>query len=398
MKNYTCQDRVIVFDIPEDDLNLCSGEKIIDKISNIEDLKGNNGDIGQIIITNIRLIYSSNQNKKSNISIGLSTIQDISSNFISSTISGQTNATQLICKSGNRRYELEFCSRNEKKLDLKKTISNILKIYIETRAFRDVKEKSNIGKNKEVKLLYDEIEEKKYNNVMYYVKEDNKFYSGYILLSNIRFIWVCLNIDNFNISIPWIQMIQVIEKRITEKQFPCMIVNVSSTFSNKEYAFGINGKENYISMINETKRLMTMYTEEPLLSIDLEKALKEKNKKNEKTNKDNDIHSQSENKHLKNEEEKKNEKSNELHNKEEEQKTDIKLKKNKNINLKNIFETEITNENFLNENASAIAYMINKESEKENRLTDIIFCHELGVATQKLPGNSTVDDLWKILK
>lgn len=40
-------------------MRLVSGEKIIDRLENIEDTKGNGGDRGRLIITNIRVLWHS---------------------------------------------------------------------------------------------------------------------------------------------------------------------------------------------------------------------------------------------------------------------------------------------------------------------------------------------------
>ena len=40
-------------------MNVRPGEKMIDKLDSIEDTKGNNGDRGRLIITNLRIIWHS---------------------------------------------------------------------------------------------------------------------------------------------------------------------------------------------------------------------------------------------------------------------------------------------------------------------------------------------------
>ena len=40
-------------------MNARPGEKMIDKLDSIEDTKGNNGDRGRLIITNLRIIWHS---------------------------------------------------------------------------------------------------------------------------------------------------------------------------------------------------------------------------------------------------------------------------------------------------------------------------------------------------
>ena len=51
-------------------LSLMDGEQIVDSMNDIEDTKGNNGDKGSLIITNLRLIWFCDESQHINLSIG----------------------------------------------------------------------------------------------------------------------------------------------------------------------------------------------------------------------------------------------------------------------------------------------------------------------------------------
>lgn len=53
---------------------LRTGEKTIETLQNIEDTKGNNGDIGTMMFTNLRIIWYSLADIKINLSIGYDNI------------------------------------------------------------------------------------------------------------------------------------------------------------------------------------------------------------------------------------------------------------------------------------------------------------------------------------
>jgi Bardet-Biedl syndrome 5 protein len=53
------QDREIRFDVPPSALQCRQGEKIVDSIPEVEDTKGNSGEQGSLIITNLRMIWFS---------------------------------------------------------------------------------------------------------------------------------------------------------------------------------------------------------------------------------------------------------------------------------------------------------------------------------------------------
>lgn len=57
MSDAIWQHREIRFDVAFSQLSLRKGENLIDSIPNVEDTKGNNGDRGNLLITNLRLIW-----------------------------------------------------------------------------------------------------------------------------------------------------------------------------------------------------------------------------------------------------------------------------------------------------------------------------------------------------
>lgn len=57
-------------------MRLKSGEKIIDRLDNVEDTKGNGGDRGRLIITNIRLLWHSMTSPRVNLCKRLFTVND----------------------------------------------------------------------------------------------------------------------------------------------------------------------------------------------------------------------------------------------------------------------------------------------------------------------------------
>ena len=54
------------------------GEYIIDNINSVEDTKGNNGDRGTLVVTNLRILWICHRNTKFNLSIGFNTVFTIS--------------------------------------------------------------------------------------------------------------------------------------------------------------------------------------------------------------------------------------------------------------------------------------------------------------------------------
>lgn len=66
--NTIWQDREIRFDVPFALLKPRRGEVEIDSINAVEDTKGNNGEKGQLSVTNLRIIWCSHKDPRTNLS------------------------------------------------------------------------------------------------------------------------------------------------------------------------------------------------------------------------------------------------------------------------------------------------------------------------------------------
>ena len=102
-------DREIRFDIPMSQLAMHTGEQIVDSMNNVEDTKGNNGDRGSLIITNMRMIWFCDKDRHINLSIGLDCILGNQIKDVQSILKGGTSqALHLRTKFENNRYEFVF--------------------------------------------------------------------------------------------------------------------------------------------------------------------------------------------------------------------------------------------------------------------------------------------------
>jgi Bardet-Biedl syndrome 5 protein len=89
------EDREVRFDSKPSLLSCRRGEKVIDSINSVEDTKGNNGERGSLVITNLRMLWISHSNSKINLSIGLNTIVTLNIRKAKSKLRGQTQVCNL---------------------------------------------------------------------------------------------------------------------------------------------------------------------------------------------------------------------------------------------------------------------------------------------------------------
>ena len=123
------------------ELQMCPGEEIVDSMNNVEDTKGNNGDKGSLIITNLRLIWFCDSDRHINLTIGYDCVISNEIKDINSILrGGMTQCLNLRTKYQNSRYEFVFtCGIEEMNSRLFPTFQHVIKSYNTTKMYRDMK-------------------------------------------------------------------------------------------------------------------------------------------------------------------------------------------------------------------------------------------------------------------
>ena len=128
-------------------------EYIIDSINSVEDTKGNNGERGSLIVTNLRIIWVSHKKAKTNLSIGFQCVIGVSIKKAKSRMRGQTSALFLMTKFTNSRFEFIFTSLVTNSPRLFTTVQSVLRAYESTKLYRDLKLRGSIMKNQKVRCV-----------------------------------------------------------------------------------------------------------------------------------------------------------------------------------------------------------------------------------------------------
>ena len=366
--NFIWQDREIRFDVPKIDLKLRKGEESLDTITNIEDSKSPCGDIGTFVFTNLRLIWYCNTNIGLNFSIGYDCISDFKEQAFTSKITGETTALSIKCRSKGNIYGLLFNSVSDSGPSLLSALQSLVKIYEASRLYRDIKVKGSITKDKKLTLLPDENITGSFNPVCFVSQNQKDKTNGQLLIGNIRLVWFANSVDNYNVSIPWIQMKTVLSQK-DPKYGKVLVVETCSFFGGAKYYFVCTDNDQFEKMLDDITKALFYYRECPVIGIDIKKYfdMDETKKNKEKT-------------------------KNVTETNKETMKTF-----NKMIEQKKEDEEEIIDQNYFNEISNAVAYQIGNNRNKDVAIGDIVFSNELGCAVEKLPEGVTIDHLWKII-
>ncbi|KAK7870255.1 hypothetical protein R5R35_000984 [Gryllus longicercus] len=102
------EDKEVMFDVSLFKLKMRPGEKVLDRMDSIEDTKGNGGDVGRLIVTNLRIIWHSLAIPRINLSIGYNCIITTAVRTVNSKLCGTTEALHILTKGNNSRFEFIF--------------------------------------------------------------------------------------------------------------------------------------------------------------------------------------------------------------------------------------------------------------------------------------------------
>lgn len=334
--DYIWQDREVRFDSPKDDLNLIKGEVTVDTLTNIEDIKGGNGDIGPMIFTNLRILWYCQTNIKINLSIGYDCILSSDIKTAESKLGGQMKALYLKSKFNGNRFEFVFNALGDFSPKMFTSFHQIYKAYDSTRLYRDLKMKGFLTQDKNIIVLQNETILQKVNNV--HIVNNDQTVNGIFLSTNIRFVWYSSVIDNFNVSLPFIHIKSI--KTKDSKAGKLLLVETNKFIGGNNFAFKFPDQlDTYCSDLNSIwKKSIDM----PMFGVDL--ALQSLISEDIAKNKEN-------------------------------------LEKFKTALESD--DVEIIETNYFNEHSTMWTYMTNNQ-DKKNNLTDIEYCPELGKLSIKI--------------
>ncbi|XP_015421246.1 PREDICTED: Bardet-Biedl syndrome 5 protein isoform X5 [Myotis davidii] len=172
------EDRDVRFDVSPQQMKTRPGEVLIDCLDSIEDTKGNNGDRGRLLVTNLRIIWHSLALPRVNLSIGYNCILNITTRTAISKLRGQTEALYILTKCNSTRFEFIFTNLIPGSPRLFTSVIAVHRAYETSKMYRDFKLRSALIQNKELRLLPQEHVYDKINGVWNLSSDQS---GGYVL-------------------------------------------------------------------------------------------------------------------------------------------------------------------------------------------------------------------------
>jgi Bardet-Biedl syndrome 5 protein len=204
------QDSEIRFDISSKSLAACPGEFELETLSNIEDSKGSSGEHGQLRLTNIRILWVSSKSPKTNLSIGLNCVLSINIRSSESRTRNSVQALFVLTKFSDSKFEFIFSHENRQVPRLFSTVQSLYNAFDTSRLFRDIKLRGGIMRDKALIMLPGERIISTTNGVWNLSGDQGNL--GTLVNTNVRAVWFANLTENFNASVPFMQMKSVSKK------------------------------------------------------------------------------------------------------------------------------------------------------------------------------------------
>ncbi|XP_030760473.1 Bardet-Biedl syndrome 5 protein homolog [Sitophilus oryzae] len=265
----TYEDREVNFDVSFSEMRLRLGEKVIDKLDNIEDTKGNAGDRGRLIITNLRILWHSMISPRVNLSIGLNTIISINTKIVNSKTKGTTHALHLLTISNGTRYEFIFTNLEQDNMRHFTSVVGVHKAFITSKLYRELKLRGGVVHNKKLKVLPLEQIFSNIHGVWNLSSDQGSL--GTFIVSNIRFVWFADVNEGFNISLPYLQIESI---KIRDSKFGnALVIRSNERSGNFILGFKVDPEEKLHNLLKELTSLYTVYMNNPIYGVEYKWSL-----------------------------------------------------------------------------------------------------------------------------
>ncbi|CAH1238545.1 Bardet-Biedl syndrome 5 protein-like isoform X1 [Branchiostoma floridae] len=260
------EDRDVRFDVPPQQMRMRPGEILIDRLDSIEDTKGNNGDRGRLMVTNLRMIWHSQSLLRVNLSVGYNTIITISTRTANSKLRGQTEALYILTKCNNTRFEFIFTNLVPGSPRLFTSVIAVHRAYETSKMYRDLKLRGALIQNKQLRLLPQEQVFNKVNGVWNLSSDQGNLGTFYI--TNIRLVWHANMNDSFNVSVPYLQMRSV---KVRDSKFGlALVLETSQQSGGYVLGFRIDPTEKLQEVVKEIQSIHKVFSENPIFGVEFE--------------------------------------------------------------------------------------------------------------------------------
>ena len=169
-----------------------------------------------------------------------------------------------MCKFKKSRYEFIFTSLVRKSPRLFTTAQAVFRAYETTRLYRDLKLRAALLQNKNLVLLPLEKIYEKVNGVWNLSNDQGNLGTFYI--TNVRLVWHANLAENFNVSIPYLQMLRLVTRK--SKFGKALVVHTHKNAGGYILGFRIDPAELLERIFQQIQVLRKNFASKPIYGIE----------------------------------------------------------------------------------------------------------------------------------
>ncbi|XP_015113748.1 Bardet-Biedl syndrome 5 protein homolog [Diachasma alloeum] len=258
------QDSEVRFDTSLSDMQMRCGELLIDRLDMIEDTKGNAGDQGRLLVSNLRIMWHSLSLPRINLSIGFSTIVNVSTKDVNIVHGGIVQALHILTAFKNCRYEFIFTNLNIKSTRHYTSVIGVYRAYTSTKMYRELKLRGGFIHDKRLTTFPLETVNSTTPGVWNLSTEQGNV--GTFVVTNVRVVWFADMNHQFNVSLPYLVMASV---NIRASKFGPTLVLIS-TESSGGYVLGfrVDPIQKLHILHKEITTMRSAYEKSPIFGVE----------------------------------------------------------------------------------------------------------------------------------
>merc|ERR1719335_370034 len=217
-----------------------------------------------MIVTNLRLMWTSAKSARTNLSIGLNCITGVSIRLVNSKLRGNSQALFVMTRFNSTRFEFIFTSLVKNSPRLFTTVQSVFKSYETTKLYRDLKLRGAIIRDKELCLLPKEQVYDKIGGIWNLSSDQGNL--GTFFITNVRVVWFAVLAENFNVSIPYLQIKSV---NVRNSKFGQALV-IETTLQSGGYILGfrVDAPGNLEQLHLQIMNLWRVFSKTPIFGVE----------------------------------------------------------------------------------------------------------------------------------
>merc|ERR1719335_1441291 len=217
-----------------------------------------------MIVTNLRLMWTSAKSARTNLSIGLNCITGVSIRLVNSKLRGNSQAMFVMTRFNSTRFEFIFTSLVKNSPRLFTTVQAVFKSYESTKLYRDLKLRGAIIKDKELIMLPNEQVYDKVGGIWNLSSDQGNL--GVFFITNVRVVWFASLAENFNVSIPYLQIKNISVRN--SKFGQAMVIETTASSGGYILGFRIDPVEQLEDVNTQISNLWRVFSNTPIFGVE----------------------------------------------------------------------------------------------------------------------------------